>query len=146
MNTGPMVGSPHRGSDTRSFAEKALDAWGRDLPDWVLALAEFVDQPGIRLRGAEKQLGYSTAVISTVISKSYGGDVGRVEEKVRGLLMGLVVECPELGELSRNTCLDWQKKPRAQTSSLRARMYHACRRCPNFRASNAPAEETSNAD
>jgi hypothetical protein len=132
--------------DNRSFVQKATDAFRSAPPDWVLALAEYVDQPGVRLKGASGALGYSTAVISTVIVGAYKGDVARVEEKVRGLLMGLTVDCPVLDEISRNTCLDWQKKPRAQTSSLRARMYRACRSCPHFRHSNAPTEEGSDAD
>lgn len=158
MNTGPAPGSPARGGlDDRRFVDKCREAF-KDHPgsgpgqppgtppDWVLALAEYCDQPGVALRGASKALGYSTSVISTVVRGKYvGGDMARVEEKVRGLLMGLVVACPELGELNRSTCLDWQKKPRAQTSSLRTRMYRACRRCPHFRHANA-SEETVHED
>jgi len=131
-----------------TFAEKARIAFGGTPPDWVQALAEYCDQPGVGLRGAHKRLGYSTSVISTVIRKKYVlGDLGRVEEKVRGLLLGLSVDCPELGEISRNVCLDWQGKPRAQTSSQRARMWRACGACPNFRAHGQRAKmESSNDD
>lgn len=114
-----------------SMAEKAAAAHGGTAPDWIAALADLADREG--LRGAEKRIGYSTSALSMVINGRYrNGDLGRVEEKVRGALMGVVVECPVLGEIGRNACLDWQKKPFAATSSVRVAVYRACRAgCPH---------------
>jgi hypothetical protein len=126
MNRGPAPGAARR---DRSMAEKAAAAWG-DVPDWIAALADLADRQG--LRGAEKRVGYSASAISTVINGRYRGDMGRVEETVRGALMGASVDCPVLGSIGRNACLAWQKKPFAATSSVRAAVYRGCRSgCPH---------------
>jgi hypothetical protein len=119
--------------DQRSFVDKARLAWGEHCPDWVIALAELADRK--RLKGAGDAIGYSGSLVSTVLSNTYQGDVDKVRQKVMGELLGETVQCPGLGRpMSRKTCLDWQDKPNAPTSSLRARMYRACRAgCPNFR-------------
>ncbi|MBN9078232.1 MAG: transcriptional regulator [Rhizobiales bacterium 65-79] len=122
---------------TPTMVEKAAAAHGGAAPDWIVALAELVDREG--LRGAEKRIGYSPAALSNVIRARYTGDVGRVEEKVRGALMGVVVDCPVLGEIGRNQCLDWQRKPFAATSSIRVSVYHACRGgCPHSALRQTP--------
>jgi hypothetical protein len=126
MNRGPAPGAARA---TKTMVEKAADAWG-DVPDWIAALAAVADRDG--LRGAEKRVGYSASAISTVINGRYAGDMNRVEETVRGALLGHVVNCPILGEIGRDQCLGWQKKPFAATSSVRAAVYRACRAgCPH---------------
>lgn len=107
-----------------TMSEKARLAWV-DVPDWVAELASLVDRGGLNAAG--KRIGYSAAVVSQVINRRYAGDLARVEEKVRGALMGLVVDCPVMGELDRSACLDWQAKCYAATSSIRVRMHRACR-------------------
>lgn len=121
MNRGPAPGAVRA---DKTMAQKAVEAWG-DVPDWIGELAALADRDG--LRGAEKRIGYSASAISTVINGRYRGDMRRVEETVRGALMGHVVSCPVLGEIGRNECLGWQKKPFAATSSVRAAVYRACR-------------------
>lgn len=124
MNRGPAPGASRPCVAGKSMAEKAVDAWG-EVPDWIEELAALADREG--LRGAEKRVGYSASAISTVINRRYRGDVGRVEESVRGALMGRVVDCPVLGEIGRDQCLAWQKKPFAATSSVRVAVHRACR-------------------
>jgi hypothetical protein len=120
------------GRDPRSMTERARDAWGT-VPDWVLELASLADREGQKKAGA--RIGYSGSVVSEVINARYGnGDLGRVEEKVRGALMGLEVDCPVLGSIGRDLCLDEQKQPFRATSRHRAELYHACRNgCPHSR-------------
>lgn len=138
MIRGPAPGA--RATADRSMAEKASIAWGSP-PDWVAELAALADLEG--LRGAEKRIGYSASCISTVINKRYRGDMARVEESVRGALMGHVVACPPLGEIGRDQCLTWQKKPFAATSSIRAAVYRACRSgCPH--SSLRPTQKEDN--
>lgn len=116
----------------QTMAEKARAAWPHGVPDWVEELAGLADRAG--LRGAEKAIGYATSTLSQVINGSYRGDLDRVEAKVRGALMGMVVSCPVLGAIGRDQCLDHQKAPRATTNSTRMRLYRACRSgCPHAR-------------
>jgi hypothetical protein len=114
-----------------SMVDKADVAWG-SAPDWVRELAGLADREG--LSGAGARISYSPATTSQVINRKYRGDLSRVEERVRGALMGLTVDCPVLGDLSRDQCLDWQGKPYAPTSAHRVRMYRACHAgCPHSR-------------
>ncbi|MCB1473806.1 MAG: transcriptional regulator [Defluviimonas sp.] len=122
-----------------SRLETALEAHGAQIPDWVRELASYVDTVG--LKKAAQRIGYSQAVLHEVIRKRYAGSVERVEERVRGALMGETVCCPVLGPIRRDTCLDWQGKPFAITSAHRTRMYRACRAgCPHSRLCS-PQEE-----
>lgn len=132
MNRGPQAGKARNGANDRTYVEKAMEAFEGKPPDWIVALAQKADAGG--LDGAAEAIGYSGSLVSTVLRNVYKGDVGRVEQKVRGALLGMTVTCPVIGEMSRHDCLDWQAKPKAATSALRMRMFHACRNnCPNFR-------------
>ncbi|MGE6739751.1 transcriptional regulator [Allorhizobium pseudoryzae] len=127
MNRGPLT--------MRSAVDpvaKAQSAWGEDLPNWVLVLAETCQKT--TQASVAKRIDYSPAVVSSVLSNSYKGDIGSVEQAVRWELMSETVACPALGEIARKTCVDWQAKPYAATSAHRAAMYHACRsKCPHSR-------------
>lgn len=113
---------------------RAHKAWNGSPPDWVLELAKAAMRTNQRV--VADKIGYSSSVVSQAISRTYAGDISRVEEKVRGALMKQKVSCPVLVEVTRDTCLNWQKKPMAGTSSLRMKMYRACRSgCPHSRLS-----------
>lgn len=115
-----------------SMQQKASKAWDGGVPDWVAELAEMAERQG--LNACASRLGYSPAVISQTIGNKYQGDLSKVEDKVRGALMGATVLCPVLGEIGRDVCLGWQAKPKAVTNSTRSKLYRACRnRCPHSR-------------
>lgn len=79
-----------------------------------------------------RRLGLSPATVNQVLKGSYKGSLRAVEERVRGALMGLTVDCPILGDIRRNVCLDWQAKPFAATNEQRVMLYRACRSgCPH---------------
>lgn len=123
MNRGPAPGKP-----ATDHVARARLAWGDAMPAEIEALASAA---AARTASAvARDLGYSPAVVSQLLSNKYPGDVARVLGKVRGLLLGEVVECPVLGTLARNRCLDEQKKPFASTNSTRVKLFHACRKCP----------------
>lgn len=119
-----------------SMVEKAEAAWGQGLPDWVREIAELADRES--LNSCARKIGYSAAALSQTIGNKYRGDLAKVEDKVRGALMGKTVDCPVLGAIGRHTCLDWQAKPRAVTNSTRSKVYRACRNgCPHSRLKGA---------
>ncbi|MGL5166666.1 MAG: transcriptional regulator [Afipia sp.] len=107
------------------FVAKAEVAWGDKLPGWVREWA----LEGNRTNGtrAAKKIGYSAAVFSHVLANNYGGDLARVELKVNGALMGATVTCPIVGEIGRDRCLDEQAMGQTGASSIRAKLYRACR-------------------
>ncbi|MGO4735945.1 transcriptional regulator [Bosea sp. 2KB_26] len=114
---------------------RAREAWGDKMPGEVLALAQACKAH--TSRAVARRLGYSDAVISHVLAKKYPGDVDKVFATIRGLLMGETVDCPELGELRRDQCLRNQARPFNPTNSTSARLFHACRVCPNRQQKDA---------
>lgn len=76
-------------------------------------------------------LGISSAVVNQLLKGKYPGDVARMETKIRGELLRETVACPVMGDLSKRSCLDYQRQPYAPTNPQRARLYSACPRCPN---------------
>ncbi|MGW9946962.1 hypothetical protein J2W92_002299 [Rhizobium leguminosarum] len=128
MNRGPISGTA--GID---HLAKCFQAWGNP-PDWIIVLAEACSRNSQKTVG--EQIKYSAATVSQVLSNSYRGDLAAVETMIRGALMAEIVTCPIVGEMARNMCLGWQKKPFNATSSHRVRMYQACRSgCPHSRIS-----------
>lgn len=128
MNRGPVKNSRPAG---KSFADKAIEAWGSPAPDWIEELAQLADAEG--LAGAEKRIDYSRSAISQILANKYAGDIARVEQMVRGALMAVTVDCPVLGEIGRDRCLTEQKEPFRATSRHRAQLFHACKTCPQRR-------------
>ncbi|ACI98511.1 hypothetical protein [Rhodospirillum centenum] len=119
---------------TATFMEKAAEAWGDAMPEWVVTLATACDAQGQR-RVADI-IERSPALVSNVIRGRYGangyaGDLTAVEQVVRGALMNATLNCPVLGEIGLNRCQDERTRPFTATSSMRARLYRACRQCPH---------------
>ncbi|KAB2772144.1 transcriptional regulator [Brucella anthropi] len=110
--------------------EKARAAWGSVIPDWIVILAEACDRES--QSAISRKVGYSASAVSQVLSNSYqNGDIGRVELAVRGALMAEIVRCPALGDIARNVCISWQRKPFSTANAHNVRMFHECRsRCP----------------
>lgn len=118
-----------QGTAGTDFVARAIAAWG-EAPDWIVALAKACSESS--LKPVSRSLGYSVATISQVLSNSYRGDVDRVAEMVRGALMQATVDCPVIGEIGRDRCLQEQDEPFRATSAFRAQLYHACRSgCPH---------------
>lgn len=131
MNTGPKPGAG-RPAGAASFAQKLVARLsGNEPEDWLIELAALADREGLARAGA--RLNYSAATVSQVISGTYRGDVARVEDVVRGALMGAIVTCPVLGEIGRDRCLFAQKRGQSSANPKMARLRHACPVCPNAR-------------
>lgn len=116
-------------SEALTPTARAAAAWGADLPAWVAALAEACE--GASQNRVAEQVGYSAAVISQVLKRSYRGDYAAVERRVRAALMGETVVCPVLGEIAATDCHRHQSRPFATTNPLRVRLWRACRSCPH---------------
>lgn len=82
-------------------------------------------------KAVARQIGYSPAAISQVLSGTYKGDLKRIQAAVEGALMHHTVECPVLGTLPRQTCIAHQRSELIPTNPMRVRLWRACRACPN---------------
>lgn len=118
--------------ESPQFTSKAREAWGEDLPDWVLVLAENAEASS--LNKVAKHVGVSASQLSQIITGKYAGRYDVARDAIRYHYMREVVACPMLGELASNVCTDWQAKARdfQPTSSHRVKMARACRGCPRF--------------
>ncbi len=118
----------------RDALETARAAWGNGMPAWVEALA--IEASKTNGAAAARKIGYSAAVVSSIIANKYKGRLDNVEARVSGALMGATVECSVLGEIARDRCIDEQQRGFSTSSSVRARIYRACRAgCPHSRLS-----------
>lgn len=135
MKRGPQRGVP---LPKVRPVEKARAAWGDEMPAEIVALAKACEAETARAVAAK--LGYSGALISHLLARRYPGDVDLAFAKIRGVLMGEMVECPVLGTIGSTRCLDEQKRPFAATNSTRARLYHACAVCPRNRKNMEQAD------
>lgn len=103
------------------------------MSDWIEVLQEEVNRSSQEKAG--RCIGYSASVVSQVLKGIYIGDLSSVEESVRGALMGATVECPVIGDIPRNRCIDHQRragKP-AATNPQRIQLSRACPTCPHRR-------------
>ncbi|WP_107495300.1 hypothetical protein [Thalassobius sp. I31.1] len=109
--------------------ETARAAWGPELPEWVLRLAEECASSS-QVKVA-KQLSRSASLVNQVLKGKYKGDLNAVEACVRGVFMSGTVTCPELGAIPSNECQEWRKKSRnfGNANRLRVRMFRACNGC-----------------
>ena len=128
-----------------SHVETARTHWRDGLPDWVLVMAEHCDQIG--QPAVAQRIGMSTSVVSDTLRSKYKGRLDRVQERVKGALMGETVSCPVLGDdLPRDRCLHLQGRPFAATNPERVQLYRTCPACPHFRgvrkaAASVPASQ-----
>lgn len=106
------------------------NSWGEAAPDWVRRLAE--ECAAQSQRRVAIRLNRSGALVNQVLKNKYAGDLGAVEDCVRGVFMNGTIECPALGSIPSNECHDWRKKSRrfGNANMLRVRMFRACNRCP----------------
>jgi hypothetical protein len=108
----------------------AKDAWGDELPEWVVDLARECEATSQNKVAARME--YSAALISQLLRNKYPGDLTAVREVFDGVFRNATVACPALGDIPGQDCRSYraQAKVFAPSSNFRARMYRACRGCP----------------
>lgn len=100
------------------------------MSDWLNILRAECNRTSQR-KVADK-IGYSTSVVSQVLNGSYTGNLDKVKAKVEGALMGATVDCPVIGEIPRDRCIDHQNRRQfAATNPLRVQLHSACQDCKN---------------
>jgi len=95
------------------------------LEPWFLVLQEVCGKS--TQAHAAKRIGYSAPVVNQVLAGNYKGDLKRVQRAVEGALMSVIVDCPVVGEIPQQKCIEHQRAPFAATSAARVQLYHACR-------------------
>ncbi|MEJ1358305.1 MAG: XRE family transcriptional regulator [Candidatus Sedimenticola sp. (ex Thyasira tokunagai)] len=103
------------------------------MSDWIEALRQEAKRTS--QAAAAARIGYSPAVVNTVLKGTYKADLASVEEAVRGAIMGATIDCPVIGEIPRNRCIDHQRRSGsfAATNPLRVQLHRSCPACPKRR-------------
>jgi len=109
--------------------------------NWLEVLRAACAAPNSSQRKVAERLGYSTSVISQVLGGKYPGDIKAVQAKVEGVFMGATVDCPVVGELPRNRCLEYQRQAFAATNHLRVQLSRTCPECQHNRHQAARSED-----
>ncbi|NRB20346.1 MAG: hypothetical protein HRU33_23110 [Rhodobacteraceae bacterium] len=125
----------------------AQDAWGEDVPDWIMTLVKECD--GSSQNKVATRLGISAAAVSQVIRKCYLGSYDNVAMRVREIYISGDIECPAIGVISSEICLHWRDEIRKGSSAgpQRILMTRFCRKCPrnmpgSSKAAQTPAPDT----
>jgi hypothetical protein len=53
---------------------------------------------------------------------------------IEGVYKGVMVDCPIIGEIPKQRCMEHQSRPFAATNPLRVQLYRACKTCPENRS------------
>lgn len=110
-------------------------------PAWLDVLGKTAARLG--QPATAKLIGYSTAVVCAVLKGTYTGNLQRVEAAVNGALMGQSVDCPVIGELARNKCLDHQRAAFAATNPQRVQLWLTCPGCTHNLSAGVAGREPS---
>lgn len=99
------------------------------MMSWLHVLQEECEKTS--QRAVSKKIGYSATTISLVLKGTYKGDLEAIERAVKIKLAKHSVSCPVLGQITAADCSTHQNKPFSNSSSMRVRLFRACRKCPN---------------
>nr|MCH9852703.1 hypothetical protein [Alphaproteobacteria bacterium] len=88
----------------------------RDIPEWVIILAQKCDETS--QSAVAEAMGYSAALISTVLKNAYTGDLRRVEARVKDMYIRADVPCPVMGEITGAQCTQYQHRAVTGASSI----------------------------
>lgn len=69
----------------------------------------------------------SPTVINQVIKSKYPGRLDRLQSLVEGVYMNITVNCPVVGEIPSDQCIEYQGRQYAATNPTRIKLYQACR-------------------
>jgi hypothetical protein len=111
-------------------------AYGRaHVPIWALALAVACDKDG--RAAVARRLDYSESVLSQTLSNTYGGNLDKVIDRVRAVILEETMECPAEGPMALEMCQRHQSRRREDIQNgWHHQMYQACRSgCSHFKGS-----------
>ncbi|WP_257325580.1 LacI family DNA-binding transcriptional regulator [Pseudoalteromonas rhizosphaerae] len=98
--------------------------------NWLDVLKEETAKQG--MRAVAEKLGVSKATVSQVVNDKYKASTHVIQQRVEGVFMAFVVNCPILDDIPVNVCLEHQARKFAATNHVRVALYRACRNgCPH---------------
>ncbi len=118
-------------SDIGVNTERAIAAWGSDMPDWVRILADACDRAGQRSVGAK--LKRSSGTLSRILNRNYPGSYEEAETLVRATFAADTVACPAFGKIPLSSCVRNRRRKAAPINFMQRQFAETCPSCPlNF--------------
>lgn len=110
----------------------ARAAWGDNMPAWIETLATACNRTS-QARVAV-QLDRTASMISQLLHNKYPASTANIEDRVRGVFMNGLVQCPALGAMPTDICQNWRVKSKTFVpgNPTRVTLYRACHKCPRF--------------
>ena len=102
--------------------------WGADAPQWVKKLASACDDES--QAAVARKIRKSASLVNMVLKNRYTGDLKGLESRVNAAFSKVTVQCPIIGSISGETCLQHQAKPYNPGNHIAVRLFKACRGCP----------------
>jgi hypothetical protein len=100
------------------------------MEPWIETLRTACDALG--QKAVAKKIGYAAPTVSAVLSGKYTADTKAIQSAVEGALQGISVDCPVIGDLARQKCIEHQRAPRSFANPTAVQLYRACRGgCPH---------------
>lgn len=117
-----------RGSIKPSAIGLVQEHWGKDAPRWVTKLASACDDES--QAAVARKIRKSASLVNMVLRNRYTGDLKGLESRVNAAFSKTTVQCPIIGSISGETCLQHQAKPYNPGNHIAVRLFKACRACP----------------
>jgi len=104
-------------------------AWS-PAPDWIEAMARACDASS--QAEIARRVGISRSAVNLVLKNRYRARCDAIEKRVRGALMGALVECPVLmTSIPLNDCMTHQARPYSSANFTLVQLFRTCPTCPN---------------
>lgn len=106
--------------------QKVMQAWGADVPEWILVLAEQCDASN--QKSVAKAMNYKPATINLVLANKWTASLTNIEQAFKGAFEHATVSCPVpgYGELPVHECLANQRKPYTNGNHTEVQRYVYC--------------------
>lgn len=108
--------------------QRAIEAWGPDLPEWIKLLALHADRTS--QRAVADRLGKSSPYVSRIINRSYAGNYQEAENQVRSIFGEERVPCPIFGQIALKTCIRSRRRTGPAVNFLHHQFAKHCPNCP----------------
>ncbi|WP_336973453.1 hypothetical protein [Sphingobium aromaticiconvertens] len=109
--------------------DRAIVAWGADMPAWVRLLASACDNDNQRT--VADRLCKSSGYISRLINHSYAGSYEEAETIIRAAYGQEDVNCPIFGAIPLASCLSNRRRKAPPRHPIHHQYAATCPACPN---------------
>jgi hypothetical protein len=109
--------------------DRAIAAWGADMPAWVRLLASACDATSQRIVG--ERIGRNSSLISRLINRTYTASYDEAEMRVRSAYGAEDMVCPVFGPIPLASCMTNRRRTGTPRNPVHHQFASVCPTCPN---------------